>query len=141
MRPSKAAGIPFNADQALVGVISHALKGMEYSFAEERIEWSWLEMVAQLTNESMKKVVEGEDGRSRGHLLAAWSDGPSLSVRTATTTSGTSPQSRQVVTRRPRSCRPGTSCYFAMTDLGSVFTLSGAKLQWLLTTSIATRSQ
>ena len=68
--PSKAAGIPFNADQALVGVISNALKGMVYSFAEERIEWSWLEMVAQLTNESMKKVVEGEDGRSRG--LVGW---------------------------------------------------------------------
>ena len=40
---------------------------MDWSFDETKLgQWSWLEMVAQLDDESMKVAVEGEQGRSRG---------------------------------------------------------------------------
>ena len=47
-------------------------KGMDYDFDLTKVQyWSWLEMVAQLDDESMAYVVNGPDNRSRG-LVACW---------------------------------------------------------------------
>jgi hypothetical protein len=46
--------------------IAHGV-AMSYEIDESKeCEWSWLEMVAQLTDEDMVKIVQGDDGRSRG---------------------------------------------------------------------------
>ena len=50
-----------------VRAIKHAAKGMAFEIDWDNTEkWSWLEMVAQLTNESIDIVVKGPDNRSRG---------------------------------------------------------------------------
>ena len=42
-------------------------KGMAYSFEESgQKRWCWLEMVAQLDNESMAYAVKGPNGRGAG---------------------------------------------------------------------------
>ncbi len=51
---------------AAVAVLEH--KGMFFEFSGERVDWWWQEMVAQLDEESMRFVLEGEEGR-RGGLI------------------------------------------------------------------------
>ena len=48
-----------------VAVINHP-KGMAWTFTGEWRQWSWHEMIAQLDDDSMKKVVTGLEGRSGG---------------------------------------------------------------------------
>ena len=50
-----------------VAVIKHADKGMAWEFSQDEwTEWFWHEMIAQLDDASMRTVVTGPDGRSRG---------------------------------------------------------------------------
>ena len=49
-----------------VAAIKHASKGMTWEFSDERTEWSWHEMIAQLDEASMEEVVNGPAFRSRG---------------------------------------------------------------------------
>ena len=49
-----------------VAVINHASKGMTWEFTDERTQWSWHELVAQLDEASMEEVVNGPAFRSRG---------------------------------------------------------------------------
>ena len=51
---------------AAVAVINHASKGMTWEFTDERTQWSWHEMIAQLDEASMEEVVNGPALRSRG---------------------------------------------------------------------------
>ena len=51
---------------AAVAVINHDAKGMGWGWKDETRLWSWHEMIAQLTPESMELVVQGPDGRSSG---------------------------------------------------------------------------
>jgi hypothetical protein len=50
---------------------------MQYSIDyKSQREWSWLEMVAQLQDEDLIKVVEGNDRRSRGLVTCSFSPRP-----------------------------------------------------------------
>ena len=51
---------------AAVAVIDHDAKGMGWAWKDETRLWSWQEMIAQLTPESMEVVVKGPEGRSCG---------------------------------------------------------------------------
>ena len=63
--PVNSDPVVFGLEPAAVAAIVHP-KGMDYDFDRQvMLEWSWLEMVAQLDRDSMKYVVEG-DGGSRG---------------------------------------------------------------------------
>ena len=50
----------------------HAAKGMDFWFDErQKWMWVWMIMVAQLSDEDQREVVQGPEGRSRG-LLSCW---------------------------------------------------------------------
>ena len=62
--------------QCTIGQITHP-KGVDYSFdLEPTVPWSWLEMVAQMTDESIEYVCMGPDGRSGGLTGADFSVRP-----------------------------------------------------------------
>ena len=48
-----------------VGKIKH-FRGESYTFCPDTEPWSWTQMIAAFDDESMKIVVTGDDGRSRG---------------------------------------------------------------------------
>ena len=41
-------------------------RGMQFSFKTDRVQWSWLDMIAQLDEPSMRYVVNGDDSRGSG---------------------------------------------------------------------------
>ena len=49
-----------------VAVILHAEKAMNWEFSDSRRQWSWHEMIAQLTDDDIRLVVNGDQGRSGG---------------------------------------------------------------------------
>ena len=51
--------------QTAVAVVVHN-KGPTWSYKDEQVQWSWLEMVAQLDTTSMELAVNGPNGRSGG---------------------------------------------------------------------------
>ena len=62
--------------QCLIGQIDHQ-KGVDYSFdLEAKVPWSWMEMVAQMTDESIEYVCQGPSGRSGGLMHAEFSVRP-----------------------------------------------------------------
>ena len=64
--PFQSPSLEFHASApTAVAVINHP-KGMAWTFTGEWRQWSWHEMIAQLDDDSMKKVVTGFEGRSGG---------------------------------------------------------------------------
>ena len=58
-------------------LVEHNLSGMNFAVHEDRQwMWNWKEMVAQLTDESMKIVVDGPGGRSGGLVACTFSARP-----------------------------------------------------------------
>ena len=49
-----------------VAVLLHAEKGMAWTFSDERRQWSWHELIAQLTDDGISQVVNGPQGHSGG---------------------------------------------------------------------------
>ncbi len=41
-------------------------RGMQFSFKTDRVQWSWLDMIAQLDEPSMRYVVNGDESRGSG---------------------------------------------------------------------------
>ena len=65
--PFSSPPLHFDAhDPTAVAVIDHAKKGMEWGWKDETRLWSWHEMIAQMTEESREKVVNGSQGHSGG---------------------------------------------------------------------------
>ena len=54
-----------------VAVILHAEKSMNWEFSDSRRQWSWHELIAQLTDDDIQLVVNGGQGRSGG-LVACY---------------------------------------------------------------------
>ena len=64
--PLQSPSLEFHASApTAVAVINHP-KGMAWEFTGETRQWSWHEMIAQLEDTWMEKVVTGIEGRSRG---------------------------------------------------------------------------
>ena len=62
--------------QCTIGQINHQ-KGVDYSFdLEAKVPWSWMEMVAQMTDESIEYVCQGPSGCSGGLMHADFSVRP-----------------------------------------------------------------
>ena len=62
--------------QCTIGQIDHQ-KGVDYSFdLEAKVPWSWMEMVAQMTDDSIEYVCKGPSGRSGGLMHADFSVRP-----------------------------------------------------------------
>ena len=73
--PLQSPSLEFHASApTAVAVINHP-KGMAWEFTGETRQWSWHEMIAQLEDTWMEKVVTGIEGRSRGLV------GCSLAIR------------------------------------------------------------
>ena len=73
--PFQSPCLEFHASApTAVAVINHP-KGMAWEFTDEWRQWCWHEMIAQLDDTSMEKVVNGFEGRSRGLV------GCSLAIR------------------------------------------------------------
>ena len=73
--PFQSPSLEFHASAPIaVAVIDHP-KGMAWWFTGEWRQWCWHEMIAQLDDTSMEKVVNGFEGRSRGLV------GCSLAIR------------------------------------------------------------
>ena len=83
--PFQSPSLEFHAfEPTAVAVINHP-KGMAWEFTGEWRLWSWHEMIAQLDETSMKKVVTGIEGRSRGLVGCSLAIRPgSYYVKTAT---------------------------------------------------------
>ena len=63
-------------EEVEICAVRHA-KGMDFEVDwRSKIRWSWLEMVAQLNDESISVVVRGEDGRSCGLVACSFSPRP-----------------------------------------------------------------
>ena len=57
--------------------VQHEAKGMDYAIQwQTERPWSWLEMVAQLTDESIASVVKGNEGRSGGLVGCSFAPRP-----------------------------------------------------------------
>ena len=73
--PFQSPSLEFHPSAPIaVAVIDHP-KGMAWWFTGEWRQWCWHEMIAQLDDTSMEKVVNGFEGRSRGLV------GCSLAIR------------------------------------------------------------
>ena len=66
-RVDLAPWVIIGKDLVYKAALLHADKGMDYEFDFDTMEpWSWLEMIAQLNDESIDYVVNGPEGRSGG---------------------------------------------------------------------------
>ena len=92
----------FDTGKEQIAVINHP-KGTGFTFdpAAGSFDWEWQQMVAQLHNDDLQKVVEGSGGRSRGII--------ECSLRTCTTTSGTMPMCKIQPQSRDMSSQSSTS--------------------------------
>ena len=83
--PFQSPSLEFHASAPIAVAVIHHPKGMAWSFTGEWRQWCWHEMIAQLDDTSMEKVVNGFEGRSRGLVGCSLAIRPgSYYVKTAT---------------------------------------------------------